>query len=330
MNNVPIINVPRKRTIAGVALACIGAIYGIAGYENIELNESGIRVVMLGEDSGKTYEMTPGMKWVEPIMNDVFVYNTRSIQKDIAKVKAETNDGQPIVVDTSLEIKLIGSKIGSLHANLGPDWYEEVVYPAARKFIRMNTSAVKSDDIYTGNGKRIVSDGIEKDLVSFKERGIDITVNLRNVRFTNADFIESLENKAIAGQKEEINRREAAAAEQEAIRVANTAEGLKQKRIKEAQAGKEEAKLRGEGVRLEKEEEAKGLLAMETAKATGTRLQVNAYGGGQYYAQVKVAQAMGDNFQVWGIPTGAPGTTSVMGLDKILGKAVGVSGQRGD
>lgn len=314
--------------VAMAALLAIGGLYGVAGYESLELNESGIQVVMLGSDKGSTIEMTPGMQWVDPIMNDVFIYDTRSRQYEIPSVSSETADGQPIVADVSLEIRLVAADIAALHKNIGKNWYEEVVYPAARKFIRVNTSSVSSDAIYTGNGKRQVSNGIAKDLAYLTERGIDVTVNLRNVEFTNPAFIQSLEAKAVATQNEIIAKRNALADIERAKGVVNTAEGQKQKRIKEAEAGKAEQELRGIGSRLEKEQEAKGLLAMLKAKAAGTKLQVQAYGGGEYYAQVKVAEAMGDNFQIYGIPTGAPGTTSVMGLDKLLGKAVGVTDAR--
>ena len=311
--------------IAGIALAAIGALYALAGYENVELNESGIKVVMLGEGSGTTHEMTPGMQWIEPIANDVFIYDTRSEQYSIEGVGSETNDGQPVVADVSFEIRLLGSKIGELHKTIGRDWYEEVVYPAARKFIRMNTSAVSSDEIYTGKGKRLVSNGIQKDLDYLKERGIAITVNLRRVQFTNADFIQSLEDKAIAAQKEEINRREAAAAEQEAIRIANVAEGQKQKTIKEAEANAEQSKLEGIGLRDKNIEEAKGILAIGRAKAESTRLMVNAYGAGSTYASVKWAESIGDKFQVFGVPTGAPGTTSFMDMNGMLKGAFSVN-----
>jgi hypothetical protein len=107
---------------------------------------------------------------------------------------------------------------------------------------------------------------------------------------------------------------------QEAIKVANIAEGQKQKqkRIKEAEAEKEELRLQGEGKKLRDIEIAAGNLALFKAKAEGTRLQVLAYGSGDTYASVKWAESIGPDFQVYGVPTGAPSTSSIVDLNSVI------------
>lgn len=326
------INVPKVsgRFIAGgLAVLLLGG-YGMAGVTNVELHEAGIAVQMIGTTRGETTELTPGLQWWEPFVYDTFTYNIRAEQYDMKTVQSETNDGQQISADVSFEISLIPGTITNLHQNIGPDWYDEVVYPAAREAIRVNTSAVSSDQIYTSKGKTVVADGIRKTLDTLKERGIRVEPNLRRVEFLNPEFRENIEQKAIAAQKEIIEKRLAAAAEQTAIKVANVAEGQKQKAIKEAEAKAEAQRLEGIGLRDKKTEEAKGIEAIARAHAKGTKLQVLAYGAGEHYAQVKVAEALGDNFQVWGVPTGAPGTTSLVGIDKLVGKAVGAGRVAGD
>lgn len=313
------------RFILGGAAALLFSGYLVAGITNIELHEAGIAVDMLGNDKGTTIELGTGLQWIEPFEYDVFTYNIRAEQYEMKTVSAETNDGQPIAADVSFEISLIPGSITSLHKNIGPNWYEQVVYPAAREAIRMNTAGVSSDEIYTQKGKSAVVAGIEKDLSILSDRGINVFANLRKVSFVNQDFVTNLEQKATAAQKEIIEKRLAAAAKETAIKMENLARGEKLERIQRAEANKEEKRLEGEGERLRLEEEAKGILAVKKAEAEGTRLQVKAYGEGSYYAQVQVAEALGDNFQVWGVPTGAPGTTSLIGIDKLVGKALGAA-----
>ena len=181
-----------------------------------------------------------------------------------------------------------------------------------------------SDQIYTGAGR----DRIQKLITNTMENhvgkyGINVYVNLRDVQFTNHEFVATLERKASAAQKEEINRREAIAAEQEAIRVANIAEGEKQKRIKAAEAQAEELRLQGFGERQQKEEQAKGILAVGQAEAEVVRLRNEAMNGpgGDKIVAMTWAENLGPNVKVYGVPTGAPGTASMMDLNGLLNGA---------
>ena len=217
-----------------------------------------------------------------------------------------------------ISICLQDNKVPQLHETVGPNWYSQIVYPKARTAVRNATSAIVSDLVYTSEGRIAIRDAIEKDLRHFEEQGILIDTNVRNLEFKNPKFIAKLEAKASAAQNEEIERRLALGAQQEAIKVANIAEGAKQKRIKEAEATREELRLKGEGNRLRLEEEAKGILAVAKSKAEGTRLQVLAYGSGKTYASVKWAESIGPKFQVYGVPVGAEGTTTIMDIAGTL------------
>lgn len=75
-------------------------------------------------------------------------------------------------------------------------------------------------------------------------------------------------------------------------------------------------------------QQPKGILAIARAKAEGTRLQVQAYGSGETYASVKWAENLAPKLKIYGIPTGAPGTTSLMDLNGMLqGKLTGMVGK---
>jgi len=314
--------------VAGVAFVGIGAIWGLAGVTTIEPGEVGLDIVMietLGEKRGISENtLNTGVRWIEPLTHDVVIYDTRDHQyklysEQASGMSAATKDGQPIAVDVSLQIGLIDKNVPTLHESVGKDYFNQIVYPAARSIVREHTSRQFSDEIYTGKGREIVQAGIQKDLKDkLTPLGIRVEVNLRDVQFTNAEFNKSLEDKAVAAQRVTIEERNAEAAIQVAKGVENTAEGQKQKRIKSAEADRQERILKGQGQRLQKEEEAKGILAMAKAKAEGTRLQVLAYGSGKTYASVKWAENLAPKLTVWGVPTGSPGTGTMMDLNGML------------
>lgn len=326
------IHPPRKPTMkqirigAAIVLLLVLGIYGLAGIVDIEAGEIGIKVKMVGSDRGMQKETIPtGLRWVDPILYDVFVYDTRSHQEDVAvQMEAQTKDGQPILVDISLEISLIADSVPDLHVNIGEDYFNRVIVPDFRSMARTKIATELSDVVYTGEGRTRIANAIQKEMnIKLNQNGIKIVVNFRKLDFVNQNFVATLEKKAIAGQKEEIERREAKAAEQIAIKVANIAEGAKQKVIKEAEAQRDKDRLQGEGFRLQQEERAKGILAVGQADAEVVRLQNEAMNGpgGDKIVALKWAETLGPNVKVYGIPTGSPGTASMMDLNGILGGA---------
>jgi regulator of protease activity HflC (stomatin/prohibitin superfamily) len=235
-------------------------------------------------------------------------------------MSSSTKDGQKVEVDVSLEVGLDRNKIPVLHNKVGRDWFNIVVFPTLRSIMRTSAApSVLSDEIITDAGRsqvrKILQDELQKHVVQY---GINVSVNLRDVRFQDNSFSNLLEEKAKAAQRVVIEERNALAAIETAKRTANIAEGEKQKRIKAAEADREERRLAGEGERLKQEETAKGILAVAKAEAEGARLQVQAYGDGNTYASVKWAENMGPNVKVYGFPTGAPGTASLMDLNGVF------------
>lgn len=305
----------------GVAAIFI-LIYAFAGMTHVNPGETAILIKNIGAGSGMQQKvLSTGTHWIEPFSYDVETYDTRLKQYPLDDTDASTKDGQPIQVDVSLEIGLVDSRVPTLHSQVGPRWFEQVVMPSAIAALRQATASVLSDQVYTGAGRSEVQKDAEETLKKkYDELGIRIDFNVRDIQFTNKQFVATLERKAEATQKEIIEERLAKAAVQEAIKITNTAEGQKQKRIKEAEAGREENRLQGEGQRLLKEEEAKGNLALAKAEAEGVRLKREALegSGGDRLVQIEWARNLGPNVKVWGVPTGAPGTHSLMDLNGIL------------
>lgn len=308
------------RNGALAALVAILALYGIAGLTDIDPGEVGLQVKKIGANKGILPDtLDTGLHWIEPFRYDVVTYDTRQRQYDITEMPSNTKDGQPINVDVSIEIGLIDKDVPALHERIGRHWYEQVVFPALRASIRNTTTYWLSDTVYTAEGRRDIQSRVQRELREhISPYGMTVAVNLRDIIFKNEDFVKTLEEKAKAAQRVTIEQRNAEAAAQTAIRVANIAEGEKQKRIKAGEAQREELRLQGEGERLQKEEQAKGILAIARAQAEGTRLQVLAYGSGQTYASVKWAENLGPNVKVWGVPTGSPGTSTVMDLNGLV------------
>lgn len=314
----------RVLRIGAMAILTIsGLIFGLSGMVNIEAGEVGILVKMVGTNTGMQKEtLSTGLKWVNPITYDVFVYDTRSHQKDVAiKMEAQTNDGQPIVVDISMEISLTAASVPNLHQNIGEDYFVRVIEPAFRSIARDSIATQKSDVVYTGKGRQTIGKLIETTLnKKLNPNGINVIINFRDLDFVNQAFVKTLEQKAVAAQQEEIERRLAKAAEQKAIKVANVAEGAKQRVIKEAEAQAEKDRLQGFGERQQKEELAKGILAVGQAEAEVVRLRNAAMDGpgGDKIVALAWAENMGPNVKIYGIPTGAPGTSSMMDINGML------------
>ncbi|OGT82568.1 MAG: hypothetical protein A3H91_03755 [Gammaproteobacteria bacterium RIFCSPLOWO2_02_FULL_61_13] len=324
-------NVFRPTLIMGLVAGAV--FYVIAGIINIAPGEVGIIVKMLGANRGMQKETLPtGTRWIDPLIYDVEIYDTRATQQQQQEeMPSNTADGQPISVDLSLEVSLNPALVPDLHQKVGRDYMERVVFPALRSNIRNHTSQKTSDEIYTGAGRRFVQDIIQAEMrEKLEPLGILISVNLRDIHFLNQDFIKVLEDKAEAQQRVTIAERQAAQAANDAIRVGNTAEGEKQKSIKVAEATRETRRLEGEGYRLQKEEEAKGILAVATAEAEGTRLKALALSGAGSSALVSMewAKQMGPNVKVYGYPLGAPGTTGIFNVDGILGDALKIKGDK--
>lgn len=304
-------------------LLVFAIIYAIAGITHVNPGEVTILIKNIGSDRGmQTEGLLTGTHWVDPWTYDVVTYDTRQRQmEEVENLAAGTGDGQPVTVDFSLQLSLDPSKVPVLHQRVGPDFYNRIVHPALIKVVKDKVPSQPSDVIYTTRGRegieRLVNDEL---LRRFGEEGIVAEINLKDVTFTNPEYVKILEQKARAAQQVEVETRLAQAATQSAIKVANVAEGEKQKRIKAAEAQREEQRLLGEGQRLQKEEDAKGILALAKAEAEGTRLKRDALEGpgGDRLVQIEWARNLGPNVKVYAVPTGSPGTATFLDLNGML------------
>ena len=320
-----------NRLIGGTIIAFILGMYGLVGIVDIEPGEVGLLVKKIGAGSGMKKEtLNTGMHWIDPWRYDAPVYDTRLKQYVEEDIPAQSKDGQPILVDISLEIGLEDDKVPLLHESIGYAWYEQVILPTLRSAIRNETSEHLSDHVYTAEGRKTIQSTVEN---TIREKGdsygIHVSLNLRDLSFTDLEFVKTLEKKAEAAQKVIIAQRQAEQAMQDAIKVANIAEGAKQQVIKESEGNRERLRLAGEGERLQKEEQAKGILAIAQAEAEGMRLKAMALSGAGSEGLVSMewARQLGPNVKVLGYPLGAEGTTGIFNVDGILGDVLKVKGE---
>jgi regulator of protease activity HflC (stomatin/prohibitin superfamily) len=301
-------------------------LYLLSGLTHVSPGEVGILMKNLGSGTGmQKAVLTPGTHWVDAFTYDVDTYDTRLKQYPLEDTEASTRDGQPIQVDVSLEIGLVDRMVPTLHSQVGVNWFEQVVKPSAIAALREATANILSDSVYTGEGRANVRREAEKVLKEkYDGLGINIDFNVKDITFTNKAFVTQLERKASATQQEIIEQRLALSAIEEAKKMSNLAEGKKQERIRAAEASSEEMRLAGEGTRKQKEEEAKGILAIAKAEAEGVKLRREALSGagGQELVSIEWAKNLGPNVKVYGFPTGAPGTSSFMGLNGLFEDAL--------
>lgn len=306
---------------AAIAAACVIPLYGIGGFTTVEPGEYAIIIQQWGANKGVLEEgLSVGTHWLDPFYYDIENYDTKAYPYEVQEASS-TKDGQPVKVSAILEVSLEHSKVKELHSLIGRNYYQNVIEPAFRAAIKDSIPTQLSDEVYTDVGRNKIQNAIlaELDKKNIKARGINVQVNLQDIEFQNQRFVDVLEEKASAAQREEIERRNALAAAQEAIKVANKAEGEKQKTIKEAEAQAEKMRLEGLGQRQRDEEKAKGILALKKAEAEGQELLVKAYAGNpDVVAQIEWARNLGPNVKVYGVPTGAPGTTSIMDINKVI------------
>lgn len=198
------------------------------------------------------------------------------------------------------------------------------------------TTVLDARTVYQGSGRVELQNVIEANLKNNERlKGYGVIVEkfvIRQIELLDKDFLKKITEEARAEQnrktaaKQEVayqaqaraekaralaeqNRRLVEAETKKQERIAK-AEGDKQEQILRAQAKaeqvklaaeaeKEENRLQGEGLKLRKVAEAEGVLALGKAQAEAKELMLKAYvgQGGQRFAQVEIAKAMGKGIQ---------------------------------
>jgi len=191
-----------------------------------------------------------------------------------------------------------------LHQDL-KDNYRDVVLKRRTRDIVINhgTTYTSALDIYSGDGFGDFKMQVARSLTTdpgLNSRGILIEDAIVYRNNLDPDYGEEIRLKALKIQEALRKKEETKAAEEEAKRVfaeaqaevekrTQTAEASKIERIKAAEADAEERRLEGQGLRMKKEEEAKGVLALGLAEAEVEEAKRNAkYDGTSGYRRAMV------------------------------------------
>lgn len=232
----------------------------------------------------------------------------------------KTNDGQNISLDLTVIYALIAKEVPTLHAQIGPNYEDQILLPQIRSEARIAIGQYSAEEIYQGKVRETMQQQIKEKLLKAFEKYPAIQVQdalIRHFSFSN-EFERAIEQKKLAAQQVEVNKNLALAQEEESKRQEAEARGAKLKAIQEAEGRAESVKIEADAQRYKLEQEAAGQLAKYKADAEGKRLQAEALGGGDNVVALKFAESIPDKLQIWGIPVGA-NNTSIMDLNGVFG-----------
>jgi len=312
------------------------------GFVNIAPTQVGVEVDKAG---GKVVQMPLGIgyhfynHWLTDIVP--YTVSARSFPADSMKTETrndawsmqlKTNDGQNVQVDMTVVYSLNGKEVPALHQEVGPQYEDQVLLPAMRSESRIAVGQFSAEQLYDGKIRESIQNDITQKLAASVAKYAAINIQntyIRDFQFS-AEFEKAIEAKKLAAQNVEVNKNQALAQEQEALRVEAEARGNKLKAIQEAEGRGESLKAEAEGnaasvkinadaKRYELEQEAAGNLAKYKAEAAGKKLAAEALGGGQYVVALKFAEMLSPDLKIVAYPNGAPGTTSLMDITGVFG-----------
>lgn len=298
------------------------------GWINVQPTEVAVEVNKL---AGKVNEQPLGVgyhffnRWKTDLV--VYKVNARSFPSDTASNEKEkeynmelkTTDGQNVSVDMTIIYSLNAKDVPALHQTVGPNYEDQILLPQIRSEARLAMGGYSAEDLYQGKVRDVIQQTIKEKLASTLEKFPAIKIQdalIRHFAFS-PQFEQAIEQKKLAEQMVEVNKKKALAQDEEAKRVQAEAKGLRFKAVEEATGRAESAKVEADAARYKLEQEAAGSLSKYKAEAEGKRLSAEALGGGQNVVALEFAKNIPDKLQIWGIPTGSNSTT-LMDLNGVF------------
>lgn len=245
-------------------------------------------------------------------------------------MELKTNDGQNVNIDITILYALRSNEVPALHQTIGPNYADQILLTQMRSEARLAIGQYTAEELYQGKVREEIQNHVRQKLSENLEKYPAIQIQdalIRHFSFSPA-FEQAIEQKKLAEQQVEVNKKRALAQEEESKRQEAQARGAKLQVIQEAQAQSESISTMAEGKakamrieadakRYQLEQEAAGDLARYKAEAEGKRLSADALGGGQNVVALEFAKNIPDKLQIWGIPTGSNNTT-LMDLNGVF------------
>ncbi len=167
-------------------------------------------------------------------------------------VDGVTHDGQPLTITFNVRYRIPQANVGNIYAKIArtmPLVNERVVKFHARTIARQQVQKYTSAQLYSGDLDLVSATMAALLKPRFEESGIVLEYfELKRPRFQPA-YEEAIEAKQVAREQIETRANEAKAAEQEALRVANLAQGDADAELIRAKGEAQAISLRGQAVR---------------------------------------------------------------------------------
>lgn len=241
---------------------------------------------------------------------------------------------QPATFSVTLQYRLDPRKLVELHNSSGHNYEDLVIKPALTRIISDQATTKAVLTFYSGQGRVDLQNSIEKaitDEPSLNHVGILVETFVIDKIELDENYVDEIRGRQLAFQKklrameeakaaEEVAKKEEALAEADKLKRIVRAEAEKQERVKAAEAKAAEVELAAtadaisvkkaaEASRYQKEQDAKGALALGLAQAqVAKEKKMSKYEGvaGARQAAVEIEQAKSDrlkNANITGVVT---------------------------
>lgn len=255
--------VSRKESVTGITSAVIGVlIFAVvisvvsAGIVFIEPNERGVVVSPYGFRAPNGYleeALRPGLRWIVPgetvrlysISRQTYTMSSSTAEGDISgddSIRARTNDGQEVFIDSSVIFQVDPNKVTSLHIDWQDRYQDELVRPTTRGIIRDVASQYGIEEIVSTKRDALESTITTTMEEKFAENNlILVDFVLRDIHFSE-EYAAAVEQKQIAEQQAQQAKFVVESKRQEAEQARQVAQGQADAAVIAAQ-GEADARL---------------------------------------------------------------------------------------
>ncbi len=142
-----------------------------------------------------------GFQWLAP-WNKIMMYDVRAKDR-MEQLTALTQDQLQIKADISIRYRLVSKKVGELHANVGPKFYQMLIQPILRNSTRNVISRYTSLEAYKNRAKvqKEIADAIHPALKKYDYFSTE-AVMLRHMEFPQM-VVKAIERKLSMKQEAE-------------------------------------------------------------------------------------------------------------------------------
>ncbi len=283
------------------------------------------------------------------VMNDDPNDSDPGVGREEDSYLVQSSDSQDMHLSMQTQWRIDPQHVVNLHQSVGPEGIEErILRPVLLRLVKDEATTRQAIVAYSGAGLVDLQQSIEKKLNDengeLRQRGVIVdSFVIEHIRL-DTEYVREITARQVAVQKELRAKQEEKAAVAEAAKVKAVAQADYEKRVVEAERDKAVAVLGAEAenqkevlaaeaekkktvlaAEAEKESgelKASAILAIGKATAEAKSLEFTAYGakGAEVYAQIQVANSMGNAFS--GIKGYLPENMSIYTLGESFQKAV--------